>query len=150
MSIFKWTAYNAADTAIASASLNALGGSGSYALGAEIDNTTGLYLLGDLVITLSSAVSVPAGAPNVIVWILPAPDGSYPVPPGTTAGAASVSLIAGTIVMVPSVSTSKMVCRGLVLPPSKFKIQIQNNLGIAFPSTSTGTCLLYRYGEQSS
>jgi hypothetical protein len=51
--------------------------------------------------------------------------------------------------MVASTSTSIMVARGLVLPPSLFKVMIQNNLGIAFPSTNTSVCSLYRYGEQS-
>jgi hypothetical protein len=149
MSTFKWTTYNAADTAVAGTSMNALA-NGAYALGAAINNTSGLYLLGDLLLTLSSAVSVPAGSPSIGIWILPALDGTnYPNPPGGTAGNAPGTLYAGTITMVASTSTSIMVARGLVLPPSLFKVMIQNNLGIAFPSTNTSACSLYRYGEQS-
>jgi hypothetical protein len=133
---------------VAGASMNALA-NGAYALGAAIDNTSGLYLLGDLVIKLSSAVTAGATLPTLPVWILPAIDGTnYPTPPGGTAGAAPGNLLAGTAAMVASVSTSLIVIRGLVLLPSLFKVLIQNNLGVAFPATSTSTCQLFRYGEQ--
>jgi hypothetical protein len=150
MSTFKWTSYNAADTAVAGASMNALANT-AYALGAAIDNTSGLFLYGDISIVLSSAISLPAGSPPTVgIWILPSFDGTnYPTPPGATAGVAPANLLAGTIAMVASTSTSIMMARGLVLPPAKFKVLIQNGLGVAFPSTNTSTCLLYRYGEQA-
>jgi len=148
MSTFKWLPYNAADTAVAGTSMNALANN-AYALGAAIDNTSGLYLLADLVIVLSSAVTVAAGSPLVGIWILPSPDGTnYPTPPGASAAAAPANLYAGTITLVGSVATSVMVARGLVLPPSLFKVLIQNGLGVSFPATTTSTCKLYRYGEQ--
>src|SRR6185437_12688542 len=127
MSTFKWSAYNTADTAIGGTLMNALA-TGAYTQpGAAIDNTSGLYLLGDLVISLSSTVSVPSGSPSIAIWVLPSPDGTnYPNPPGNAAAAAPPSLLAGTIIMVPSVSSQIMVARGLVLPPSLFKVQIQN------------------------
>lgn len=150
MSTFKWSAYNTFDTAVAGASMNALANN-AYAIGAAIDNTSGLYLYGDLVIDLSSAVSVPSsGLPTIMVWLLPAFDGTnYPIPPGATAGPAPANLLVGTMAMVSGVSTSIMALRGIVLPPALFKIMIQNNLGVAFPSTSTSTCHLYRYYEQA-
>lgn len=149
MSTFKWTGYNTADTAVAGTSMNALA-NGAYAIGAAIDNTSGLFMLGDLVIVLSGAVSVPAGSPTIGIWILPSPDGTnYPTPPGGTAALGPANLYAGTIAMVPSVSSSVMIARGLVLPPSLFKVMIWNNLGIAFPSSTTSTCKLYRYNEQA-
>lgn len=147
MSTFKWTAYNTADTAVASTSLNALA-NGSYALGAAIDNTSLLYLYGDLVIVLSSAVTPTSGSiPTVNVTLLPAPDGTnYPTSGTGTAG----NMTAGVVSSVASVATSVFVLRGIVLPPSLFKIQVQNNLSVAFPATNTSTCKLYRYGEQAA
>ena len=137
------------DTAVASASLNALGGSGSCALGAAINNTptdgsTISYDLGDLTITLSSAVTTGANTPNLVVWILPAVDGTnYPTPPGSSAAAAPPSL-SYTFQQVPSVSTSTIVCPNIPLPPYNFKVQIQNNLGVALPATNTNTCQMQR------
>lgn len=152
MSTFKWSAYNTADTAVAGSLMNALA-TGAYTQpGTAINNTVGLYLYGDLSITLSSAVSVPSGGlPTISVWLLPSLDGgtTYPLPPGNAAAAPPANLLVGTMAMVPGVSTSSMVLRGIVLPPSFFKILIQNNLGVAFPSTSTSTCSLYRYYEQA-
>lgn len=150
MSTFKWTAYNTADTAISGTLMNALANAAYTQPGTAIDNTSGLYLYGDLSIKLSSAVSVPAGAPTISIWILPAIDGTnYPNPPGNAAAQPPANLLAGTIVMVPSVSSSVMIARGLVLPPSLFTVLIQNNLGVAFPATNTSTCQLFRYNEQA-
>lgn len=137
------------DTAIAGASLNALGGSGSYALGAAINNTPTdgsviSYDMADLTITLSSAVTTGAGAPYLVVWILPAVDGTnYPTPPGATAGAAPIGL-SFSFQQIASVSTSTIVCPNIPIPPYNFKVQIQNNLGVALPSTNTSTCQLQR------
>jgi hypothetical protein len=39
--------------------------------------------------------------------------------------------------------------RGIILPPQSFKLMVNNVLGVAFPATSTSTCKLYRYNEQS-
>jgi len=149
MSTFKWTGYNTADTALTGTSMNALS-NGGYSLGPAIDNTSGLFLLGDLVIKLASAVTAGATLPSVQVWLLPAPDGTnYPTPPGASAAAAPGNLTVGVISVVPSVSTSVMVLRGIVLPPSLFKILVQNQLGVAFPSSTTSTCQLFRYNEQA-
>lgn len=147
MSTFKWTSYNTADTAIASTSLNALA-NGAYALGAAIDNTSGLYLYGDLVIVLSSAITPSSGSiPTVPVSLLPSPDGTnYPTSGSGTTG----NLLVGVISAVASVATSVLVLRGIVLPPALFKIQIQNNMSVAFPATSTSTGKLYRYNEQAA
>lgn len=146
MSTFKWTGYNTPDTALTSTSMNGLS-SGGYSLGPAIDNTSGLYLYGDLVLVLSSAVTPPAGSiPTVNVALLPSPDGTnYPTSLSGTAG----NLLVGVISSVASVATSVLVLRGIVLPPALFKIQVQNNLGVAFPATTTSTCKLYRYNEQA-
>lgn len=146
----KWTAYATADTAIASASLSALAG-GSYVLGAAIDNSTDLHLWGDLEIVLSSAVTTTSGAPYVAVYLLPSQDGGteYPTTNGSsTAGATANSYLVGTIAPPASTLVKTMALRGIALTPGLFKIMIQNNLGAAFPSTSTSTVKLRRYSEQ--
>jgi hypothetical protein len=138
------------DTAIAGTSLNALGGSGSYAMGAAINNTptdgtTVSYDLADLTITLSSAVTAGSGTPTLVVYVLPEIDATnYPTPPGSSAGAAPANLIAGTYVGVASASTSTIVVTNIPIPPYNFKIMIQNNLGIALPATNTSTCQIQR------
>lgn len=137
------------DTAIAGTSLNALA-SGSYALGAAINNTpvdgsVVSYDLADLTITLSSAVTTAAGAPNVSVWLLPAVDATnYPTPPGASAAAAPTSLMVGTYQGVASTSTSTIVITNIQIPPYNFEIMIQNNLGVTLPATNTSTCQLQR------
>lgn len=136
------------DTAIADTSLNALA-SGSYALGAAINNTptdgsTISYDLADLTITLSSAVTNASGTPNIAVWILPAVDGTnYPTPPGSSAGAAPPYL-SYTFQQLASTATTTIVCPNIPIPPYNFKVMVQNNLGVALPSTNTSTCQLQR------
>ncbi len=136
------------DTAVAGASMNALT-NGSYALGSAINNTptdgsVTSYDMGDLTLTLSSAVTAGAGTPNLVVWILPAVDGTnYPTPPGGSAAAGPPSL-SYTFQQVPSVSTSTIVCPNIPVPPCNFKVMIQNNLGVTLPATNTSTCQMQR------
>ena len=141
------------DTAIAGTTLNGLANAG-YALGGAINNipTAGSvisYDMADLTITLSSAVTTGSSSPYIVVWILPAVDGTnYPSPPGASAAAAPAGL-AYSFPQVPSVSTTTIVCPNIPIPPYNFKVQIQNNLGVAFPPTNTSTCQLQRKGVQS-
>jgi hypothetical protein len=136
------------DTAVAGATMNTLANA-AYALGSAINNvpaagTTVSYDLGDLTITLSSAVTTGSGAPYLAVWILPAVDGTnYPSPPGGSAGAAPVGL-SYSFPMVASVSTQTIICPNIPIPPYNFKVQIQNNLGVSFPATNTSTCQMQR------
>lgn len=137
------------DTAVAGTSMNALA-SGSYALGAAIDNrpTAGSvvsYDVADLTITLSSAVTAGSSGPYLSVYILPAVDGTnYPSPPGGTAGAAPTNLLAGTYQGVASTSTQTIVVGNIPIPPQLFKVMILNALGVALPATNTSTCQIQR------
>ncbi|MDB5849795.1 MAG: hypothetical protein JWP29_3547 [Rhodoferax sp.] len=143
MTVSKWTVYNTADTAVAGATMNALA-NGAYAYGAEIDNSTGLYLYGDLELALSSAVTSVAPA-FLSVFIIPnVGTGNYVA----SAGNPGSSYLRGTGSFAGG-SIQFMQVQGLILTPGKFKIVIQNNLGVALPATSTSVCSLYRYGEQS-
>lgn len=136
------------DTAVAGTSMNALANA-AYALGAAINNTptagtTVSYDMGDLTITLSSTVTSGAGSPSIIVWVLPAVDGTnYPSPPGATAASAPLGL-SYTFPMVASVVTGTIICPNIPIPPYNFKIQIQNNLGVALPATNTSACQMQR------
>ena len=139
----------ALDTAIAGSSLNALT-SGSYAMGAAINNTptdgtTISYDLADFTMTFSSAITTGSGAPYLSIYLLPEVDAtSYPTPPGATAGAAPANYLVGTYQGVASTSTSTISVLNLPIPPYNFKIMIQNNLGVTFPATNTSTCQVQR------
>jgi hypothetical protein len=135
------------DTAVAGSSMNALA-SGSYAIGSAINNTptdgtTISYDLGDLTITLSSAVTAGSGAPYLAVYFLPAVDGTNYASPNA-ASAPPANLLKGTFQAVASTSVTTLVIENLPLPPYNFKVLIQNVLGVAFPSTNTSTCQLQR------
>lgn len=139
---FKWLAYNTPDTAIAGATMNALANAG-YAYGAEIDNSAGLYTLGDLTLALSSSVGSSSPA-SIAVFLLPNIDGNYTAASGNP----GASYWAGTA-SGPGGSVQYMQVRGIILTPNKFKLVLQNNLNVSFPSTNTSVCSLYRYAEQS-
>lgn len=150
----KWTSYGSPDTLMVGASMNALGlaayASSAQNSGAPIDNTTTLALYMDIGLTLSSAVTCGSGAAFVSVWLIPSLDGgtSYPTPPGTSATAPPAGMLAGNIQAVAGASFTSGVLRGVVIPPGKYHTVMQNNLGVAFPSTGN-TLLGYRYGEQA-
>lgn len=136
------------DTAIPSASMDVA--NGDYALGAApIDNratsgTIPAYDLGDLTITLSAATGSANSAPYITVWILPAVDGTnYPDPPGNSAGPAPTAL-AYAFQQTPSAAHTTIICPDLPLPPYQFYVQIQNNLGVDFPTGGGNTCQLQR------
>jgi hypothetical protein len=139
---FRWASYNTPDAAVAGATLNALANA-AYAYGAEIDNSVGLYLYGDLTVALSSAVTSVSPA-FLNVYILPNIDTHYTA----TTGNPGSSYISG-VWLGAGGSIQYFQVRGMVLPPSKMTIVIQNNLGVAFPATTTSVCSLYRYYEQS-
>jgi hypothetical protein len=135
------------DTAIASASLNALANA-AYAIGAAINNTptsgaTVSYDLGDLTIQLSSAVTTGTGQPYLNVYELPAVDGTNYASPNA-ASAPPPSLLVGTFWAPASTSIQTIVVPDLRLLPYNIKFLIQNNLGVAFPATNTSTCQLQR------
>lgn len=138
----KWTAYNTADSAVAGVTLNGLANT-SYAYGAEIDNTTGLFFYADLTVALSSAVTSVAPA-FLSIFMLPNIDGNYI----SSSGNPGASYLAVTFSGAGG-SVQYIQVRGIILSPTRFKIVIQNNLGVAFPATNTSVSSLYRYSEQS-
>lgn len=147
MATVKWTARGAADTLVAGTSLNALADA-AYALGAEIDNGTDLKLYMDIDLVLSAAVTAGAGAPFVAFHLMPSLDGTNYPTPGNTAAVPPSGYLAGTIAANASASFTRGSLRGVVIPPGKFKLIVQNKLGVAFPTSDTSAISGYRYGEQ--
>jgi hypothetical protein len=114
-----------------------------------LDNGTNRRLYMDVDLVLASAVTAGSGAPRVDLYLVPVPDGTNaPTPPGTSAGATPVHYLAGSILANASASFTRGAVRGLILPPGKFLVLVQNNLGVAF---GTGTHALegYQYGEEA-
>lgn len=157
MAIAKWTDFNAADTAVASASLNGLlsgAAAANHVLGAAIDNrlsASGGWVYGDLEIVLSAAITTGAGAPFLAAFIIPALDGTnYATTNGASTAGPTASQYGGQRVSPPAATAVQVLhIRGLILPQSLFKVMLNNQLGVALPATSTSTCKLYRYSEQS-
>lgn len=132
------------DVLMAGTLLNSLANA-SYAItaaGSEVNNsptsgTTPSFDLMDVVINFGTAFTSGAGAPNVVLWILQAFDGThYPAPPGTAAAAAPLGLSV-TAPLVPSVSTTVINIPNVPIGPYPIRTEIQNNSGTVWPATGT-------------
>ncbi len=139
----------AAITTVASTELNSLANA-ALVLGAEYDNSTGLYLYGlfELNVTFGSN---PTAGNTVDLYIIPAPDGTnYDDAVTGAAGTAPITTYAGGFPLR-AVTTAQKVPLGLGLtlvnlPPTKFKVAVKNGSGQAFPSSgSTIKMIPYRY-----
>jgi hypothetical protein len=147
MATIKWATPAAAQTVL-STELNALSSGSRSGVGTESDNATDLYEYADIELALNSDVTCGAGSPYVKVYIVPATDGTnYPNPPSGS-GAVPENYFVGTISANASATFRRGILMGVVLPPSKFKVAIEQVLGVAFPAT-TNTVKLYRYNEAS-
>ena len=143
MSTFKWLPYNTADTPTWAPTLTSGNMTNTaWSLSSEIDNSSGLYTLADLVINMSASVT-PSASGYVAVYLLPNIDGNYAL---SSAGVVCTNYWATNIVSGGQAQTYFQ-CRGILMTPNKFKLLIQNNLGVAFAATATAS--LYRYGEQA-
>lgn len=148
MSNLTWQSLNTADTPTWSVGLGSLG-SGAYSLSSVIDNTStgsngGLFTNAILELLFGSAVTAAAGNPTVQTWLLEAADGTNYASPNA-AGLASYSLPNSIYSAVASQSVS-VILIPLPLRPLPFKLDLWNNLGVAFPSTVTAK--LWRFGLQ--
>ena len=136
----------ALDTAVAGTTLNALtfsGASTAFGLGAAINNTpsdgtTISYDMCDVTVQLASAVVSVAPA-YITIYILPSVDGTnYPSQVSNAAPlhhAYTFDVVAGSV--------QTIVCPNIPIPPSNFKVLLQNSLGINFPA-SGNTCQMMR------
>lgn len=134
---------------IATTELNSLANAAA-ALGAEYDNTSGLYMFGlfELNVTFGSA---PTAGTTVDLYIIPAPDGTnYDDAVTGAAGSAPVTSFAGVFPLRAVTSAQKVPCgvaSSLInLPPTKFKVFVINRSGQAFPASgSTVKMVPYYY-----
>lgn len=152
----KWSDVATSDVAIAGTSLNAIASGTSaanFVLGNIINNVPATMgaLYGDFELNLSSAVTAGAGAPFLAVYLIPSLDGTNYATTngGITAGPTSPNYLAGSILVPASVAVKVLLLRGIILPPSNFKLMINNQLGVALPAVNTNSARLYRYGEQA-
>lgn len=134
---------------VATTELNSLANNAG-ALGAEYDNSSGLYLYGlfELNVTFGSA---PTAGNTVDLYIIPAPDGTnYDDAVTGASGSAPITTYAGGFPLR-AVTTAQKVPLGLGLtlinlPPTKFKVFALNKSGQAFPASgSTIKLIPYRY-----
>lgn len=134
----KWSTPGAFTTLL-STELNALAAAGVSALSPTYDNSTALDLFGDFQIDVTFG-SAPTANGALQVFIIPAPD-------GTNFGTAQFSgAIIGGWLIASNTTQQLYTIRGIPLPPSKFKIQLQNGASVAFPATgSTVKMLPYSY-----
>jgi len=152
----KWGAVSVFD-AIPTATLNSFPSgtaAANHALGGAIDNTPAVLgaMYGVLEIVLASFITAAANtSPYINVWLIPSFDGTnYGTTNGSTGGAGPTQPgYFGGLITPPAGAPVKVMHVPLVLPPSLFKVQINSQLGVAWPA-SGNTCKLYAYGEQGS
>ena len=130
-----WSATYGTAVSYLTTELNALADAG-WALSAVIDNATALDELVDIPLVLASAVTAGTGSPSVDIYLLPVADGTTDDnPPGASAGAIPADKYVGSVSAIASASFTSGTLRGVVLPPGKYRVGVQNNLGAAMPAT---------------
>ena len=141
MGAVNWTAYNTADD-IGGTAFNSLA-DGSGAISSEVANGTGLYMFGDLEVTMGTAVVSAGLDARIDVYLIPTYDGvNYPVP-GSTGTTFSATQYVAPISSVETVGTvaatnfTNGTLKGIMLPPTQFKIGLVNELGSAFATAVT-------------
>lgn len=144
----KWTAPSS--TSVATTALNSLAAGTYSGVLTEIDNTTNLYLYGDLEVALGADLTCAAGTPYIGVFLVPTLDGTnYPNPPAST-GAVPGNYWVGNIIANASATFRRGFLRGIILPPFKYKFDLYHGLHGSTAWNSTGnTATLYQYYEQA-
>lgn len=146
-----WSDYSASIELIAGASMNALA-DGAWVTGGVINNATAKAELMDIAVRLSAAVT-PVGAANRIdVYLVPDanPDDGSGVFATSRADVAADTPAQYKVGEIPGMVVASGfrygVLRGVIIPPGRYKIQIENNLGVAFPSSDASACEGFTYG----
>jgi len=140
MASVKWAAGTL--TSLLTTQLNSLASGSLTALGAEFDNTSGLYLFGDFQLDVTFA-SAPTVNTPVTLYLVPEPDGSNYNFGGSSA--AWAGFIVGGWQMMNINTQQLLTIRGIPLPPTKFKIQVLNATNQAMPSSGTTVKMLPYY-----
>ena len=122
------------------------------ALGAEFDNSAGLWLFGLFELNVTFGTGPTAGS-TVDLYIIPAPDGTnYDDAVTGASGSAPATSYAGGFPLRNVTSAQKVplgVVRRIELPPTKLKAFVINRSGQSFPSSGS-TVKLVPYGYQAS
>ena len=127
---------------------NAVLATAAQALSAEYDNSANLNPLGDLEMVCSFGTAPTAGG-LVYAYLIPCEDGTNYTDGDATVAPAS-NLLVGMFVVRNVTTPQRMVTRGLigsgiVLPPTKFKIVVQNLASQNVAASWAITLYPYRY-----
>lgn len=126
--------------------LNSLGSGTATGVGTEYDNSSNLYMFADFELNVTFGTG-PTANTTVDLYIIPALDGtnydtgdSTHVPPNGGIG---------SFMVFNSTSAQKLVLRGVMIPPCKFKLIAVNQTNQSFPASGS-TVKMLPYGEQMS
>ena len=135
-------------TTMLSTELNTLGTGNISAVSTTIfDNSAtgspGLFLFADFQLDVTFGAAPTVNLP-VLLFIIPSVDGTN-FGFGST-GSAWQGFQRGGWSMIATTSEQILVCQGIPIPPQKFKCQVQNQSGQAFPASgSTVKMMPYNY-----
>lgn len=151
MAQFPWSGYVSSDS-IASTNLNSLA-DGAGALTDELDNSVLRSMYADVTLVMGSSVTATGLDARADIYLIPAYNGtSYPNP-GAAGSTMTGTFNVGTMSSVETVGTVAAtpfvhgVLRNIVLPPTKLKFGVGNELGAAFSSTVTFTVNRYNAAD---
>lgn len=138
-----WTVYGTLTDLIATAGLNALANDGT-ALGVEIDNTSDKEFRIGVELLLASVDLSGETNPAVNLYLIESLDGSNYADTNVLA----YKLVA-TIGVAETSAAHREVFNPIIVPPGKWKVNIENKTGAAF--AATGNTLQYRvYSTESN
>jgi len=124
--------------------LNSLASATLSAAGAELDNSTGLYLFADFVLSVTYGTNPTAGG-YVALYLTEALDGST----HSDVERELTSQLVGSFPLRATTSAQKIVLRGVQLPPFKIKPYVDNQAGQAM-AASGNTLAWARYNVQAA
>lgn len=113
-------------------------GIGSYCIdsgGFSNDAANELYLYADFCLYLAQQGSARSAGAKVTVWILPEVNNQYPY--GSASLAPQAELCVGSFSFDAALNYRTAVLRDIPLPPSDFRVMVQNNTGVAFASSGS-------------
>ncbi len=121
--------------------LNSLGNNTMCSASADYDNSTNLNIYADIELVLAS-LSPSAGA-YVAVYILEAPDNSnYPAQSDADLRLTTTQLLCIIPIGTTASTAQRVTVRNLVLPPSHFKLKLDNQTGVSLNASGNTLKLL--------
>ena len=130
-------------TSLLTTELNSLSSGSLSALGAEFDNTSGLYLFADFQLDVTFGSAPTANTP-LVLYLVPKTDGTNYNFGGSSA--AWDGFVRGGWQMMAITTQQLLTIQGIAIPPLKFKIQIKNQTNQPLPSSgSTVKMVPYNY-----